>query len=420
MHADQILVIEDGTVIEKGKHEELLKLQGKYAELWRGNILTESSNILSKDFDENETIQPQYEVTSSIMAAAIPLPKAEVTREQLTNTIPLNIKSVPLAARRTDLLYPHTYPKAPTSMNDLKATYFQSPAKENIGPIKHNNACIGGVGILSLQKPAKHDSILKPEAKEFIPASIATLPVYSNNNQLSPDSQPRVSPPDFQFFLDESKKQNFAKHDVSSNVAEGAGSETLEQKHRRRRHRRRSRSSRSSSGNDQQSTATESVIKQSIRTNGYVAVFHPAEPESTDPCNGKHLQSTRNGSFSTSNTIEQANLPPVHVARDPITAALPHTSGPNSSTGLKETAPNMPFMMKRNFVSRDARGGSVPKWKLQGKPLLAGNIANGYGTTTPNAGTNLQTIIGVGIRNTPTGTVDPKIVHAEKNKDTTR
>ncbi|RPB23118.1 hypothetical protein L211DRAFT_883629, partial [Terfezia boudieri ATCC MYA-4762] len=34
MHADQILVIEDGNIIENGKHEELLKLRGKYSELW--------------------------------------------------------------------------------------------------------------------------------------------------------------------------------------------------------------------------------------------------------------------------------------------------------------------------------------------------------------------------------------------------
>jgi len=426
MHADQILVIEDGNIIEKGKHEELLKLEGKYSELWRGNILAENSNILSKDFDENETIQSQYEVTSSTAAAAIPLPSAEVTREQLINTAPLNIKPVPLAVRRTDQFHPHTYPKTPTSMSAPKTTYLQPPAKENVGPIKPNDACTEGTKFLSLQKPAKHDSILKPEAKEFIPASIATLSVYPNNAnvistaiQLTPDTQSRVSPPDFQCFLDENKKQNFAKHDASTNAAEGVGSETLEQKHRRRRHRRRSRSSRSSSGNDQQSAATESVIKQSIRTNGYVAVFHPAEPENTDSCNEQLLQSTRNGSLN-GDTIEQADLPSVHIARDPIAAVLPHAFGPNTSTGLNETAPNMPFMMKRNFISRDARGGSAPRWKLQGKPLLSGNIANGYGATTPNPGTNPKTTIGFGVRSVPTGTADPKIVHAEKNKGAAR
>jgi len=428
MHADQILVIEDGKIIEKGKHEELLRLKGKYSELWRGYILAENPNILSKDPDENETIQPQYEVTSST-AAPIQLPKVDVTgdleqpviRQQLINTAPLNIKFAPLAARRTDLFHPHTYPKAPTSMSTPKITYFQSLAKENIAPIKPNDTCTEGAKVLSLQKPAKHDSTLKPEAKEFIPASIATLPLYPNNIsavstaiQFTPDVQSRVPPPGVHCSLDENKKQNFAKHDVSINTVEGGGSETLEQKHRRRRHRRRSRSSRSSSGNDQPSTATESVIKQSIRTNGYVSVFHLAEPESADPCNGQYLQPTRNGSFSTSDTIGQVDLSSV---RDPNTAALPHVFGPNPSTGLNETAPNMPFMMKRNLVSRDPRGGSAQRWKLQGKP---GNTANGYGVTTSNAGTNPKTVIGFGIQNVHTGAGDHRVVHAEKNKGAAR
>lgn len=423
MHADQILVIEDGNIIEKGKHEELLKLKGKYSELWRGNILAENSNILSKDFDENETIQSQYEVTSSTTVVTMPLPNAEVTKEQLSNVAPLNIKPVPLATRRTDLFHPHTYPKTLTSMSAPKTTFFQSLEKENIGPIKPNDTFTEGAKNPSLQKPAKHDSILKPEAKEFIPASIATLSnnanIISTAIQLTPDAQSRVSPPDFQCFLGEAKKQNFAKHDASTNATEGAGNETLEQKHRRRRHRRRSRSSRSPSGNDQQSAATESVIKQSIRTNSHVAVFHPAEPENTDLCNKQLLKSTRNGSFPNGDTIEQADLSSVHIARDP-TAAPPHAFGPITSTGLNEAAPGVPFMMKRNFVSRDARGGSVPRWKLQGKPLLSGNIVNGYGATAPNPGTNPKAAIGFGIRNAPIGTTEPKIVHAEKSKGAAR
>ncbi|KAF8446531.1 hypothetical protein BGX38DRAFT_1143311 [Terfezia claveryi] len=411
MHADQILVIEDGNIIENGKHEELLKLRGKYSELWRGNISADNSNTLSKDFDENETIQSQYEVTSSTGAVAVPLPNTEVTREQLMNTAPFKIKCVPLAARKTDLFHPHTYPRTPTSMRASKTTYFKSLAKENIGPIRPNDACAEGAKVLSLQKSAKHDSILKPEAKEFIPASIATLSENHNNAnairtaiQLAPETQSRVSPLDFQCFLDEHKKQNFSKHDASTNTAEGAASETLEQKHRRRRHRRRSRSSRSSSGNDQQSTATESVIRQSIRTNGYVAVFHPAEQKNNDSCNGQHLQSTRNSSFPNGNAIEQADLPSMHDARDTKAVVLSHA---NTSTGLNETASNMPFIMKRSFVSHDARGGLAPRWKLHGKPLLSENIANGYGATTPKPGTNPKPTIGFEIQNVPIGSARP-------------
>jgi ATP-binding cassette subfamily B protein len=34
IHAEQILVMDDGKIVERGTHEELIQLQGKYAEIW--------------------------------------------------------------------------------------------------------------------------------------------------------------------------------------------------------------------------------------------------------------------------------------------------------------------------------------------------------------------------------------------------
>jgi ATP-binding cassette subfamily B protein len=39
--ADQIVVLDDGRLVEKGKHEELIKLGGLYAELYKKQLLEE-------------------------------------------------------------------------------------------------------------------------------------------------------------------------------------------------------------------------------------------------------------------------------------------------------------------------------------------------------------------------------------------
>ena len=38
MHADKIVVLEKGLVIEEGKHEDLLALKGLYYAMWRQQI----------------------------------------------------------------------------------------------------------------------------------------------------------------------------------------------------------------------------------------------------------------------------------------------------------------------------------------------------------------------------------------------
>lgn len=38
--SDQILVLKDGQVVEMGSHRELLDLEGVYAELWKGKLLS--------------------------------------------------------------------------------------------------------------------------------------------------------------------------------------------------------------------------------------------------------------------------------------------------------------------------------------------------------------------------------------------
>jgi len=45
MHADCILVVEDGSVVESGRHDELLRKGGRYASFYRLQLKEQSSAL---------------------------------------------------------------------------------------------------------------------------------------------------------------------------------------------------------------------------------------------------------------------------------------------------------------------------------------------------------------------------------------
>jgi ABC-type multidrug transport system ATPase subunit len=68
--ADQILVIDKGEIIERGTHQELLGVGGKYSELWSkqtaGHLSTANSKVPSKansTKDADDASTPLIDVT---------------------------------------------------------------------------------------------------------------------------------------------------------------------------------------------------------------------------------------------------------------------------------------------------------------------------------------------------------------------
>lgn len=53
MNADRIIVVKDGEIVEQGNHEELIRANGKYADLWSKQVFIKPRNRDQSTDDES-------------------------------------------------------------------------------------------------------------------------------------------------------------------------------------------------------------------------------------------------------------------------------------------------------------------------------------------------------------------------------
>lgn len=58
IHADEILVLKEGEITERGKHEELISLGGVYHSMWQAQ--------LQNDMEEQESSSKNSEITNQV------------------------------------------------------------------------------------------------------------------------------------------------------------------------------------------------------------------------------------------------------------------------------------------------------------------------------------------------------------------
>jgi ABC-type transport system involved in cytochrome bd biosynthesis fused ATPase/permease subunit len=58
MSADQILVIEDGLIVERGTHRELLQVDGRYRQLYEKQYRIERDRFINPGEDFTTTLDP--------------------------------------------------------------------------------------------------------------------------------------------------------------------------------------------------------------------------------------------------------------------------------------------------------------------------------------------------------------------------
>jgi hypothetical protein len=171
MSADQIVVMKDGGIIEKGTHNELLKSKGHYHRLWFKQFKIENDSVQAKPTPK--VFIDQLSDTKSCG----PESKAGVTVNQMPRKVQVpRATDVGTGSSKTEACQPSVTfslpdrnsqpPMFPMSKNPRNSVPKHGILKN--GTLQQQSSLFDKAGVGTVSRPG---SVLKPDAQEFFPSS---------------------------------------------------------------------------------------------------------------------------------------------------------------------------------------------------------------------------------------------------------
>ncbi|KAI5788411.1 hypothetical protein EDC01DRAFT_631350 [Geopyxis carbonaria] len=384
MNADLILVIGDGTVVEKGNHQELMAKKGKYSKLWSKQLKNETpkpkpdGNPLESLIQDNsnktlgecgDTLVPKKQSDLAIGSTQPHLQTGDDSQQIVTFSLPNRSSSITQIQKHA-LMNPRLTIPQQSILKGLDV--FQGPTQSSAG------------------KPA---CVLKPDAMEFIPKTTASSKnSTSSKKELKShhiDNSPVDNDPSRIFtgqtsLTSEIRPDSAANKTISNRTgSEGQDMTEYQAVEKRRRHRTRRRTSSESqqaseqtnANNDLENSSTEGLPTATKMPPRTVEISTGPEPNSEIDGNSSGRNPRRRfQSLSKINKVESENEDPNPAKLKGIESSSKRQGNIYRSKSFKGQRPRLNFN-EEDMHDQNLKDGN-PSTKVGNSTSVTGSEAS--------------------------------------------